>query len=97
LMPEETAEEYIDFIVIGFDENERILVSPTSGSGVEVLERMVGCEVRYEDYRSVIWRGRVVEATGDVLVVVFGEEAGEEGIPPGLGQGSLVRIAPRPA
>ncbi len=97
MMPGETAEEYIDFIVIGFDENERILVSPTSGSGVLDLERMVGCEVLYEDYRSVVWKGRVVEASGDVLVVVFGQEAGEEGVPPGLGQGSLVRISPRPA
>jgi hypothetical protein len=92
-MPEGEEASYLDFIVVGFDEQERILVSPTSGIDPSELESLVGSKVFYEDYKSVLWRGRVVEVLGDVLVIVFGDEGqGGENIPPGLGQGSLVRI-----
>lgn len=87
------SEEPIDMIVIGFDELDRALVSPTSGSGDVDLPSLVGKEVVYLDYNGNPWKGRVVEAAEDVLTVEF--EAAKEGKEvPGLGQGSLVRVIP---
>ncbi|MDW8041913.1 MAG: hypothetical protein RMJ75_03795 [Nitrososphaerota archaeon] len=87
------SEEPIDMIVVGFDELERALVSPTSGSGDVDLTSLVGKEVVYLDYNGNPWKGRVVEALEDVLSVEF--DATKEGREvPGLGQGSLIRVFP---
>lgn len=85
--------EPIDMIVVGFDELERALVSPTSGAGEVDLASMMGKEVVYLDYNGKPWRGRVVEVLEEVLSVEF--DAVKEGKEvPGLGQGSLVRVIP---
>ena len=82
----------IDMIVVGFEEDDCI-VSPTSPLSSEELESLVGKDVEYEDFKGVIWRGKVVEIRGeDMLLVRFDKEALSEGGPSGLGQGSLVRV-----
>jgi ribosomal protein L35AE/L33A len=87
--------EWIDAIVVGFDEEERILASPTSPIEPSQLTAFIGEEVVYEDYNGNPWRGRIVDSAGDVLVVVFGEQ-GSSGLPPGLGQGSLLKLPSKP-
>ncbi|MEM1967573.1 MAG: hypothetical protein QXO86_06875 [Nitrososphaerota archaeon] len=81
--------EPIDAIVVGFDEAERILASPTSPLELEKLASFIGLDALYEDYNGNIWRGKVVDTYGDTLVVVF-EELSQ--LPPGLGQGSLLKL-----
>ncbi|GBC70615.1 hypothetical protein HRbin02_00383 [Candidatus Calditenuaceae archaeon HR02] len=83
--------EWIDAIVVGFDEEERILASPTSPIEPSQLTSFVGEEALYEDYNGNPWRGRIVDSAGDVVVVVFSEQA-TVGLPPGLGQGSLLKL-----
>ncbi len=84
--------EPIDAIVVGFDEQDRVLAQPTSSSGETDLSSMVGKEVVYLDYNGNPWKGVVKEAMGDVLVIEFEAlSAGQE--IPGLGQGSLLRIS----
>ncbi|MEM0381144.1 MAG: hypothetical protein QXQ48_02880 [Nitrososphaerota archaeon] len=87
--------EWVDAIVVGFDEEERILASPTSPIEASLLSGYVGEEVLYEDYNGTLWRGRVVDATGEVVVVTFGEGGSTE-LPPGLGQGSLLKLPSKP-
>ncbi len=87
--------EWIDAIVVGFDEEERILASTTSPIDPSQLTALVGGEAIYEDYNGVPWRGKIVDSAGDVLVVVFGGQ-GSAGLPPGLGQGSLLKLPSKP-
>ena len=85
--------EELDAIVVGFDEQERVLVQPTSGITGEELAKLVGKEAVYVDYNGRPWKGSVTEALEDVLVVEFEAlKSGQE--VPGLGQGSLLRIRP---
>jgi len=88
----ETEGEELDFIVVGF-EDEDCIVSPTSPIEPEKLSSLMDREVEYEDFKGVIWKGKVVEVVGeDMLRVRFSQSAISEGGPSGLGQGSLVRI-----
>ncbi len=89
-------EEMLDAIVVGFDEEGRIIASLTSGGANIDLSRLKGMEAQFEDTNGVIWRGRIIEVHGDALVIDFGEKAlsAEEGAS-GLGQGSMIRI-PKP-
>ncbi|MEM2333286.1 MAG: hypothetical protein QXU87_00855 [Candidatus Caldarchaeum sp.] len=90
-----SGEETITAIVVAFDGDDCI-VSTTSPMSSDELEKLVGCEVLYEDFRGDIWRGIVVGLyEGDTLRVKFSEEAISQGGPSGLGQGSMVTIMPR--
>jgi hypothetical protein len=83
--------EPIDAIVVGFDEQDRVLAQPTSSVGADPSS-LVGKEVVYLDYNGNPWKGVVREAMEDVLVIEFeAMRTGQE--IPGLGQGSLVRIS----
>jgi hypothetical protein len=83
--------EPIDAIVVGFDEQDRVLAQPTSSGTADPMS-LVGKEVVYLDYNGNPWKGVVREAMEDVLVIEFeAMRAGQE--IPGLGQGSLVRIS----
>lgn len=54
----------------------------------------MGRDVFYEDFKGVVWRGKIVDIYGDdTLKVRFQSEAISEGGPSGLGQGSLVKIS----
>ncbi len=88
-------EENITAIVVAFDGDDCI-VNPTSPLDTARLEKFVGCEVLYEDFRGDVWKGVVVGIyEGDTLRVRFSEEAISQGGPSGLGQGSLVTILPK--
>lgn len=88
------SEEEISAIVVAFDGDDCI-VSTTSPLDVNELEKLVGCEVLYEDFKGVLWKGRVTGLfENESLVVRFSEEAISQGGPSGLGQGSLVKIIP---
>ena len=88
----DTEEEPVTAIVVAFDGDDCI-VSTTSPLGSDELEKMVGCQVIYEDFRGDLWYGTVVGLyEGDTLRVRFSEEAISQGGPSGLGQGSLVKI-----
>ncbi|MCS7145601.1 MAG: hypothetical protein RMJ28_03760 [Nitrososphaerota archaeon] len=88
--------EWIDAIVIGFDEEERILASPTATLESARLSALVGEEALYEDFNGTIWRGKVIDVAEDVFVVVFKMGASSE-LPPGLGAGSLLKLPAKPA
>jgi len=83
--------EWIDAIVVAFDEQDRVLASPTSSVDSSLLSGLIGEEAIYEDYNGVAWRGTVVDVSGESVVIVFNPEAPYE-LPPGLGNGSLIRI-----
>ncbi len=88
-------EENITAIVVAFDGDDCI-VSPTSPLDAAKLEKLVGCEVLYEDFRGDVWKGVVVGVyEEDTLRVRFSEEVISQGGPSGLGQGSLVTISPK--
>jgi hypothetical protein len=53
--------EPIDAIVVGFDEQDRVLTQPTS-SGTADPSSLVGKEVVYLDYNGNPWKGVVREA-----------------------------------
>jgi hypothetical protein len=87
-------EEAITAIVVAFDGDDCI-VSTTTPLTSEELEKMVGSQVIYEDFRGDLWYGVVTGLyEGDTLRVRFSEEAISQGGPSGLGQGSLVKITP---
>jgi hypothetical protein len=87
-------EEAITAIVVAFDGDDCI-VSTTTPLTLEELEKMVGSQVIYEDFRGDLWYGVVTGLyEGDTLRVRFSEEAISQGGPSGLGQGSLVKITP---
>jgi ribosomal protein L35AE/L33A len=87
--------EFLDAVVIGF-ENDDCIVSVTGSLGNIDLRELVGRDVFYEDFKGVVWKGRVVDVyEGDNLLVRFQTEAISEGGPSGLGQGSLVKIPSR--
>lgn len=83
--------EWIDAIVVGFDEEERILAYVTVPVEHSLLAKFIGREAVYEDFNGNIWRGRIVDSTGDFLIIVFGAE-GSLFLPPGLGAGSLLKL-----
>jgi len=89
-MSEEEAEG-LDAIVVGF-EDEYCVVSPTKNLTPEEMQRLVGRAVFYEDFRGVVWQGRILELREDTFLVMFEGAALSDGGPSGLGQGSLVRI-----
>lgn len=82
----------IDAIVVGFDEEERVLAQPTAQTAFDDITALINHEVTYEDFKGVVWRGRVIDAMGDVLVVEFEASAISTGGPSGLGQGSLIKV-----
>ncbi len=88
-------EETITAIVVAFDGDDCV-VSTTTPLTSEELEKMVGSQVIYEDFRGDLWYGVVTGLyEGDTLRVRFSEEAISQGGPSGLGQGSLVKIMPQ--
>lgn len=88
-------EEEISAIVVAF-EGDDCVVSTTSPVNLELLEKLVGCEVLYEDFKGDLWKGTVIGLyENETLIVRFSEEAISQGGPSGLGQGSLVKIIPR--
>jgi len=88
-------EEAITAIVVAFDGDDCV-VSTTTPLASEELEKMVGRQVIYEDFRGDLWYGVVTGLyEGDTLRVRFSEEAISQGGPSGLGQGSLVKIMPQ--
>jgi len=88
-------EETLTAIVVAFDGDDCI-VSTTTPLDPAVLEKLVGCEVLYEDFKGDLWHGVVVGIyEGDTLRVRFSEDAISQGGPSGLGQGSMVTIMPR--
>ncbi|MEM1944990.1 MAG: hypothetical protein QW756_05275 [Nitrososphaerota archaeon] len=92
----EDESEFLDAVVIGFEDDDCV-VSVTSGLGNLDVGDLVGREVFYEDFKGVVWKGRVVDIyEDDTLRVRFQSEAISEGGPSGLGQGSLVKIPARP-
>ncbi|MCS7138293.1 MAG: hypothetical protein NZ941_08015 [Candidatus Caldarchaeum sp.] len=90
-----TEEEGISAIVVAF-EGDDCIVSTTSPVDASQLQKLVGCEVLYEDFKGDLWKGTVVGLYEDeTLIVRFSEEAISQGGPSGLGQGSLVKIMPK--
>lgn len=89
-MIDESLEE-IDFIVVGFDEKNRIVASPTSTLGSVKLISLKGLKVRYEDFNGNVWIGSIVEVSEGVIIIEFEKSSLGEG-PPGLGLGSLIRV-----
>ncbi len=87
--------EFLDAVVIGF-ENDDCIVSVTGILGDFDMKELVGRDVFYEDFKGVVWKGKVVDVyEGENLLVRFQTEAISEGGPSGLGQGSLVKIPGR--
>ncbi len=90
-MVDESSAEDIDLIVVGFDEKNRVVASPTSSLGSLQLSSIKGLEARYEDYNGTIWIGSVTEVIGDAAIIEF--EKMRMGVwPTGLGLGSLIRV-----
>ncbi len=81
----------IDFIVVGFDEKNRIVASPTSTLGSVKLTSLKDLEARYEDFNGNVWTGSIVEVSEDAIIIEFEKFGLGEG-PPGLGLGSLIRV-----
>ncbi|HIQ30387.1 MAG TPA: hypothetical protein EYH45_07490 [Candidatus Caldiarchaeum subterraneum] len=91
-MSGEEDNDVIDLIVVGF-EGDDCLVSPTAPLSPEEMQKLVGKDVEYEDFKGVVWKGTALELVdNEILRVRFEEAALSEGGPSGLGQGSLVRI-----
>jgi hypothetical protein len=91
-MVDEGGPEEIDLIVVGFDEKNRVVASPTSSLGSLQLSSIKGLEARYEDYYGTIWIGSVAEVVGDAAIIEFEKmKMGEW--PAGLGLGSLIRVS----
>ncbi|MEM1948526.1 MAG: hypothetical protein QXY84_00675 [Candidatus Caldarchaeum sp.] len=89
------SEEEIPAVVVAFEGDDHI-VSTTTPLDTTELEKLVGCEVLYEDFKGILWKGLVTGLfENESLVVRFSEEAISQGGPSGLGQGSLVKIIPR--
>lgn len=88
----EQADEMIDAIVIGFDDEERVLAQPTAQFSVDDLSSLINHVVEYEDFKGIVWKGKVLDVVENVLVIEFERSAISQGGPSGLGQGSLVRI-----
>ncbi|MEM2040721.1 MAG: hypothetical protein QXI52_02235 [Nitrososphaerota archaeon] len=90
-MTDGDVEEEIDFIVVGFDEDNRIIASPTSSLGSLRLSVLKGLNARYEDFNGVVWVGKIVEVSEEAIIVEF-EKIGSGEWPPGLGLGSIIRV-----
>ncbi|MGC8937261.1 MAG: hypothetical protein ACP5KV_07890 [Candidatus Methanomethylicaceae archaeon] len=91
-MVDEGSCEEIDLIVVGFDDKNRVVASPTSSLGSLQLSSVKGLEARYEDFNGVVWIGNVVEVASDAVIVEF-EKVREGEWPTGLGLGSLIRVS----
>jgi len=89
---DEGARDLLDAIVIGFDDEDRILATLTAPMSNDEIKVLKGCRVTYEDFKGVVWEGRVIDVQEDALIIEFSRSALSEGGPSGLGQGSLLRI-----
>lgn len=90
-MTDEDVREEIDLIVVGFDDKNRVIASPTTSLGSLQLSSIKGLEARYEDYKGIVWVGSVAEVVGETVVIEF-EKARMGEWPTGLGLGSLIRV-----